>query len=90
MAKEHKINFNDYSFPTEEGTYRGTLDFKMYGKKQNILIYLTLESGEKLIGAAYKDSDYLGVRELETDTEIEVTFKTSKSGLQRLTEVKQL
>ena len=90
MAKEQKINFNDYSFPTEEGTYRGILDFKMYGKKQNMLIYITLENGGKLIGAAYKDNDYLGLKELETGTEIEVTFKTSKSGLQRLTEVKQL
>ena len=90
MAKEQKINFNDYSFPTEEGTYRGILDFKMYGKKQNMLIYITLESGGKLIGAAYKDDDYLGLKELETGIEIEVTFKTSKSGLQRLTEVKQL
>ena len=90
MANGQKINFNEYSFPTEEGTYRGTLDFKMYGKKQNILIYVTLESGEKLIGAAYKDKGYLGLKELDMDTKIEVTFKTSKSGLQRLTEVKQI
>ena len=90
MANGHKITFQAYSFPTEEGTYRGTLDFKMYGKKQNMLIYITLENGEKRICAAYKDNDYLGVRELEVDTEIEVTFKTSKSGLQRLTEVKQI
>lgn len=90
MAKEQKINFNDYSFPTEEGTYRGILDFKMYGKKQNMLIYITLENGGKLIGAAYKANDYLGLKELEDGIEIEVTFKTSKSGLQRLTEVKQI
>ena len=54
-----------------------------------MLIYITLESGGKLIGAAYKDNDYLGLKALETGIEIEVTFKTSKSGLQRLTEVKQ-
>ncbi len=90
MSKEYKINFNDYSFPTEEGAYKGNLDFKMYGKKQNILAYITLENGDKIIGAAYRDKDYLGLKDIELDTKIEVVFQTSKSGMNRLAEVNQI
>lgn len=90
MSKEYKINFNDYSFPTEEGTYKGTLDFKRYGKKQNILAFITLENGDKIIGAAYKDNDYHGLREIEVDSMIEVVFTKSQSGMTRLLEVKKI
>lgn len=87
MSKEYKINFNDYSFPTEEGTYKGKLDFKMYGKKHNMLAYITLENGDKIIGAAYKDTDYLGIKEIEVDSAVEVVFKKSNSGMNRLSEI---
>ncbi|MBQ3603311.1 MAG: hypothetical protein IJN25_00155 [Clostridia bacterium] len=87
MAKDYKIDFNEYSFTTEEGTFSGKLDFKMFGKKQNILAYITLDNGEKVIAAAYKDNDYYGLRDIEPDSLIEVTFTRSNSGMIRLSAV---
>jgi len=87
MAKDYKINFNEYSFTTEEGTFSGKLDFKMYGKKQNILAYITLDNGEKVIVVAYKDNDYYGLRDIEIDSLLEVTFTRSNSGMIRLSAV---
>ena len=87
MAKDYKIDFNEYSFTTEEGTFSGKLDFKMFGKKQNILAYITLDNGDKIIAAAYKDNDYYGLRDIEPDSLIEVTFTRSNSGMIRLSAV---
>ena len=87
MAKDYKVNFNDYSFTTEEGTFSGKLDFKMFGKKQNILVYITLDNGDKIIAVAYKDNDYYGLRDIEIDSNIEVTFIKSQSGMIRLSDV---
>lgn len=87
MAKDYKINFNEYSFTTEEGTFSGKLDFKMFGKKQNILAYITLDNGEKVIAAAYKDNDYYGLRDIEIGSLVEVTFNKSNSGMIRLSAV---
>ena len=66
----------------------GKLDFKMIGKKQNILVYITLDNGDKIIAAAYKDNDYYGLRDIEIDSNIEVTFTKSQSGMIRLSDVK--
>lgn len=87
MAKEYRVNFDDYSFITEEGTVTGTLDFKMYGKNHNMLIYVTLENGEKIIAAAYKDKSFFGLEEIDLDTTLELTFKKTSSGLVRLSEL---
>ena len=88
MAKDYKVNVNDYSFPTDEGPFSGKLDFKMFGKKQNILVYITLDNGDKIIAVAYKDNDYYGLRDIEIDSNIEVTFTKSQSGMIRLSDVK--
>ncbi len=84
MAKEYKVNFDDYTFISEEGTFKGKLDFKMYGRNHNMLIYITLENGEKIIAAAYKDKAFFGLEETPLDTILELTFKKTSSGLIRL------
>ena len=58
---EYRIKFSDYSFIDEEGTFTGQLDHKLYGKKNNIVAYITLEDGRKVIAVAYKDSNYQGL-----------------------------
>ena len=84
MAKEYKVNFDDYTFIADEGTFTGTLDFKMYGKRHNLLLYITLYNGEKIITAAYKDKAFFGLEETPLDTMLELTFKRTSSGLVRL------
>lgn len=87
MAKDYKVNFNDYAFIAEEGTFKGNLDFKMYGKNHNMIMYITLENGEKIIAAAYKDKSFFGLEEIPLDTMLELTFKKTSSGLVRLAEL---
>lgn len=87
MSKEYKINFDDYSFMDTEGTYLGILDFKLSGKKQNIIAYFTLENGKKIIAVAYKDNDYHGLNDVELDETVRLTFVKSQSGRIRLSEV---
>ena len=36
----YKVVFNDYNFMDEEGTFSATLVHKMFGKKNNMVIYL--------------------------------------------------
>ena len=81
---EYRIKFSDYSFIDEEGTFTGQLDHKLYGKKNNIVAYITLEDGRKVIAVAYKDSNYQGLKDIEVDSFVEVTFSESKSGMMRL------
>ena len=83
----YRVNFDDYSFLKEAGTFTAKVDHKMYGKKDNMLVNLTLEDGRKIVAVAYKDSDYLGLDNIEVDSFVEVTFTQSQSGLIRLSEI---
>ena len=88
MENNYKVNFNDYSFMDEEGTYTGTLVYKRYGKKKNMLANIDLDDGRKIITAAYSDdNNYLGLADIAVDSKIEVTFNKTKSGLVRLKEI---
>ncbi len=88
MEKNYKVNFNDYSFMDEEGTYTGTIVYKLYGKRSNILAYINLDNGHKIIAVAYqKPYDYLGLKEIEVDSRVEAAFERTKRGLVRLKEI---
>lgn len=84
---EYKINFNDYSFIDEEGSFIATLAHKMYGKKDNIVAYLDLEDGQKIVTVAYKSADYLGLKDIDIGSTVEAVFETSQSGIVRLVEI---
>ena len=42
MERKYEIDFNDYDFMDEEGEFEGKIDTKNYGKKNNIIINVTL------------------------------------------------
>lgn len=83
----YKVVFNDYNFMDEEGTFTATLVYKLYGKKNNIVVYLDFDDGRKVVSVAYKESDYLGIKDIEVDSRVEVTYEQSNSGIYRLTEI---
>lgn len=83
----YKVVFNDYNFMDEEGTFSATLVHKMFGKKNNMVIYLDFDDGRKIVSVAYKESDYLGIKDIEIDSKVEVTYEQSQSGIFRLVEI---
>lgn len=87
MERKYEIDFKDYSFMDEEGEFEGKIDTKNYGKKNNIIINVTLTDGRKITAVAYSDNDYLGLKEIEVGTNVVMTFKKSANGRIRLTEV---
>ena len=72
----------------EEGAFCGTLVYKRYGKKNNLLANIDLDDGRKIITAAYSDdNDYLGLKEIEVDSRVKAAFERTKSGMIRLKEI---
>lgn len=53
------INYEDYSFCEQEGTFKATLIYKRWGKKSNVVAYFTFEDGRKIVTAAWRNLDYL-------------------------------
>lgn len=83
----YKVVFNEYNFMDEEGTFIATLVYKLYGKKNNIVVYLDFDDGRKIVSVAYKESDYLGIKDIEVDSRVEVTYEQTKSGIYRLSKI---
>ena len=84
----NKINFNEYNFTQEAGTIEGVLMHKHYGKKNNIVAYVDLDDGRKIIAVAYKEPEnYLGLNHISENTKVKLTFIERDSGKIYLSEV---
>lgn len=90
MERKYEIDFNDYSFMDEEGTFEGIIDSKNYGKKNNIIINVTLANGQKITTVAYSDTEYLGLKDIEVGSDVAVTFEKSMNGRIRLTKIHKI
>lgn len=97
MSEENKefscegIEYDEYKNVEEEGEYRGRLVGKRWGKKRNLIAYFELNSGEKIVGYAWNDNEYLHLNEMKNGTAVRLRFVTStKSGKTYLREVKKL
>ena len=70
-----------YSFITTEGIFTGTLDFKRWDKKKNLLSYFTLTDGKKIFASTFALQDYLGLTDIRLGTSVKLTFIAArKSG----------
>ena len=76
------FDIKPYSFITTEGVYTGTLDFKRWGKKKNLLSYFTLTDGRKIFASTFALSDYLGLADIKLGTTVRLSFiAEKKSGI---------
>lgn len=87
MERKYEIDFNDYDFMDEEGEFEGKIDSKNYGKKNNIIINVTLTDGRKITAVAYSDNDYLGLKDIEVGSIVIMTFEKSNNGRIRLRDI---
>ena len=70
-----------YSLIETEGMFTGTLDFKRWGKKKNLLNYFTLTDGRKILASTFALQDYLGLADIRLGTVVKLTFIAArKSG----------
>ena len=72
------FDIKPYSFITTEGIFIGTLDFKRWGKKKNLLSYFTLADGRKIFASTFSLQDYLGLADIRLGTIVKLTFIAAK------------
>ena len=72
------FDIKPYSFITTEGIFIGTLDFKRWGKKKNLLSYFTLADGRKIFASTFSLQDYLGLADIRLGTNVKLTFIAAK------------
>ena len=75
----------DYNLNEIEGTFTGTLVCKKYGKKCNVVAYVDLDDGRKIVCTAFqKPYNYFEIPEMEIGAKIELTFQRNKRVIIRL------
>ena len=79
-----------YSFNEMEGVFTGTLVCKNWGKKCNIVAYVDLDDGRKIICTAFQQQDnYLGLEDYKFGERLKVTYQRNKRGNNKLIAVKR-
>jgi hypothetical protein len=82
FSRQQFLNFgfdgSEYSFPDFEGTYGAVLVCKCWGKNKNLLAYLDLDNGKKIITSAWQNTNYMGLENIPLGSHIIVTFQLSK------------
>lgn len=85
-----KSNFpmRDYDYPVEEGVIGGSIAAKVWGKSQNLLLYIDTDDGEYLKVSVWDhDDDYTGTKSAEIGQHIFLTLSESRSGRIRVDSV---
>lgn len=79
------------------GRFTGTLDAKAWGRRMNMVLFLTLDSGEKVVANVwqrngYKDTApyYKGMDEVPMGARVEVLFSHSRKGNVRLEDIRRI
>ena len=79
-----------YSFNEMEGVFTGTLVCKNWGRKCNIVAYVDLDDGRKIICTAFQKPDnYLGLDTCEVGQRLHLIYKINKKGNYKLIAVQR-
>lgn len=79
-----------YTLNEVEGTFTGTLMCSVWGRKCNIICYVELDDGRKIICTAFQQQDnYLGLEDYSIGERLEVTYQKNKRGNNKLIAVKR-
>lgn len=80
-----------YELNNIEGSFTGTLVFKKWGKKCNIIAYVEADDGRKIVCTAFQKPDnYLGIQDIEIGTKVELTYGRTNRGTIRLNAVRTM
>ena len=67
----------DYEFPDFEGTFEATIVCKRWNKSKNLLAYLNLDNGMKVITATWNKDNFFGLADMPIGSRVSVRFKTA-------------
>ncbi len=87
--KEKGIYVDEYLTNERDGVFKARLDCKRWGKNRNILAYFTFEDGSKIMAAAWQNTGYLGIPEIEEGAMLTLTFERAKNGISYLRKVER-
>ncbi len=84
------FNRKGYNFNEIEGVFTGTLVCKNWGRKCNIVAYVDLDDGRKIICTAFQKPDnYLGLDTYEIGQRLKLTYKINPKGNNKLIAVQK-
>lgn len=89
QLEEKGIYVDEYLTNEREGVFKARLDCKRWGKKRNVLTYFTFEDGSKIMAAAWQNTGYLGIPEIEEGAVLTLTFEKAKNGISYLRKVER-
>ncbi len=89
QLEEKGICVDEYITNENEGVFKARLDCKRWGKNRNIFAYFTFKDGSKVMAAAWQNTGYLGIPEIEEGAMLTLTLKKAKNGISYLREVKR-
>jgi hypothetical protein len=76
---ESGFDGREYQFPDFEGTFAATIACKRWNKSRNLLVYLDLDDGRKIITATWNKDNFFGLADMPVGTRVSVRFKTAVS-----------
>ena len=83
------ICVDDYKTNENAGIFVARLDHKRWGKNRNVLASFTFEDGSKVMAAAWQNTGYLGIPEIEEGAVLTLTFEKAKNGISYLRKVER-
>lgn len=78
---ESGFDGRDYKFPTFDGLHDATIVCKRWNKSRNLLVYLDLDDGRKVVTATWNRDNYYGLADLPMGSRVRVKFVKSAKGV---------
>ena len=75
MGEFLEIERESYEFCKKAGVFTATLDYKVWGKKCNLISFYTFDTGEKILCNTWWDKKYLQADKIKIGSRVELTFK---------------
>jgi hypothetical protein len=69
-----------YALITEEGIFTGKLMCKKWGKSNNLVAFIVLNGGEKIVCSVWQNTGYCGLPEISVGTQLTLKFEKAKNG----------
>lgn len=85
---ESGFDSSEYHYAETEGFFTGTLLCKRWGKTRNVLAFINLNNGDKIICSAWQNTGYLGLPDIAIGTRLTVGFEKAINGKIYLRSVK--
>lgn len=70
-----------YKMMEQEGEFKATLDFKRWGRKQNLVAYFSVDEIGKIVASTFWNREYLNLKEIPIGSRLIITFyRKGKTG----------